>query len=152
MYKDTYTAEQLGANLISNVANLMTHIWGATKTERIAGCEEFIDKLCEELHITESRPSFKFIEGDEGNLLYQRTGGGLYDLETNTVYMFKKFSLTTFLHECRHFLQNKAVTYVNKPEGYDIEEDAREWSCSLYFNADSARYMRAVQNKKLIYY
>ena len=49
--------------------------------------------------------------------------------------MYRKFSLTTLLHEFRHAMQlNNLVAGSN--EKFDVEEDAREWSCSLYYNAD----------------
>src|SRR5437763_351675 len=49
-------------------------------------------------------PEFKF---DNNEVMYQQTGGGQYNPYDKTIYLFKKFSMVTLLHEFRHHMQRQ---------------------------------------------
>lgn len=87
-------------------------------------------------------PKFYFIGGAEGRKEYKRTGGGCYFPMLNEMYVFKKASLTTLLHEFRHAMQKQKGV---KQFRNDAEEDARAWSCSLYRTAAPNSYKRAME-------
>lgn len=87
-------------------------------------------------------PKVYFIGGADGNRQYNRTGGGCYFPSTHEMYIFKKPSLTTLLHEFRHAMQNKLNVKEYKD---DCEHDARAWSCSLYRLSAPKAYKRAVE-------
>lgn len=142
MYKDKYDATYFGEAIINASRALTEKFWLPTKSERIDGIEEWLTTVSATIGIT--KPIFKFIEGNEGIKLYQSTGGGqtMYD-QTNhvvVIYLYRKFSIVTLFHEYRHAMQLSLTDLINVP---DVEEDAREWSCSLYFNTDPERFMRA---------
>lgn len=156
MYKDTYPIEYFGETVIEATRELTNHIWGHTKRERILGIQAWITAVSAHYGIQE--PRFVFIEGEEGRRLYAQSGGGRIIPSTNdetgeitfTIEMYRKFSLTTLLHEYAHVLQHMGLrTGGDSDTTFDAEDDAREWSCSLYFNADPDRYMRAVTDGKL---
>lgn len=93
-------------------------------------------------------PKFYFIGGKDGAREYKRTGGGCYFPELDEMYVFKKPSLTTLLHEFRHVMQHKANV---KRFRNDAEEDARAWSCSLYRTAAPNSYKKAME-KGIMHY
>jgi hypothetical protein len=86
-------------------------------------------------------PKFYFVGGKEGKREYNRTGGGCYFPTLNEMYVFKKPSLTTLLHEFRHAMQEKLDV---KEFRKNKEEDARAWSVSLYKLAAPNSYKKAV--------
>lgn len=93
-------------------------------------------------------PKFYFVGGKEGAREYNRTGGGCYFPTLNEMYVFKKPSLTTLLHEFRHCMQKQlGVTQFRK----DAEEDARAWSCSLYRLSAPNSYKKAME-KGIMHY
>ena len=86
-------------------------------------------------------PKFYFVGGREGNAEYRRTGGGCYFPSLNEMYVFKKPSLTTLLHEFRHAMQTQKRVKCFRG---DKEEDARAWSVSLYRLSCPISYKKAV--------
>lgn len=150
MYKDTYTEEQLGEVIIGLTRQLIGGIWSYTKRERIAAINNFLVNASNYYNMP--IPEFEFVEGNEGLRGYSFTGGGIAHKTpygSVKITMYRKFSLTTLLHEFRHAMQLNGLVEDSNEEGFDVEEDAREWSCSLYYNADPTRYMRAVNAGKL---
>jgi hypothetical protein len=96
---------------------------------------------CAEIYNFEA-PKFYFVTGQEGAREYARTGGGCYFPHSNEMYLFKKVSITTLLHEFRHAMQfQKAVKMFRN----DHEEDARAWSVSLYRKSLPNSYKKAVE-------
>lgn len=87
-------------------------------------------------------PKFYYVGGKDGAREYRRTGGGCYFPELNEMYVFKKPSLTTLIHEFRHAMQEQLNV---KQFRNDAEEDARAWSCSLYRAAAPTSYKKAME-------
>lgn len=155
-YKDVFKFEE-GAVILYYTKTLMTRIWGQPNEVRIEGIKEWLEKAS--LYYEILTPNFEFISGREGRARYTATGGGSYSITNNTIYLYKKFSLTTLLHEFRHHMQHEAYQVhndrlINKSTGeldfegntkLALEQDARAWSCSLYYNASPRRYNTAVK-------
>lgn len=150
-YKDKYTETDFGTPVVVATRELMTHLWGSTKLERIEGIDAWLTAVSTAQGI--NKPNFIFIEGTEGLVKYQQTGGGMTipaNEGVSTIETYRKFSLTTILHEYRHCMQQQMEGLLSSD--LDVEEDAREWSCSLYYVSDPARFMKAVAAHKLRFY
>lgn len=78
--------------------------------------------------------------------------GGMYiDLVKKFVF-YKKISLINILHEVRHYIQmNTAMKDVFKDNYNAKEEDARKWSCSLYYICFPEKYLKLAKEGKLLY-
>jgi hypothetical protein len=77
-------------------------------------------------------------------------GGGTYVDALKRIILYGNTNLMNILHETRHYIQfnkpsKKSMTYMEK------EEDAREWSCSLYYVCFPDEYMKYVQEGKFLY-
>src|SRR5437763_14983107 len=48
-------------------------------------------------------PNFCF---DNSEVMYNATGGGQYNPYTKTIFLYKKFSMVTLIHEFRHYMQD----------------------------------------------
>jgi hypothetical protein len=138
-YALMFNANQIGEPIIEATRELMTKIWRQPKEVRIEGINRFIDVVSEYYGVSDNKPRFEIIRGSLGRQMYKITGGGQYNPQNNTIILYKKFSLVTFLHEYRHALQHLTGNILG-------ERDARGWSVSLFFLADPDRYFRAVQN------
>lgn len=68
-------------------------------------------------------------------------GGGVVMRKIKTVKFYGEPSFITVLHELRHIMQDKID-----------EEDARAWSCSLFYILFPDEYEELKQNSKLLYY
>ena len=88
-------------------------------------------------------PAFRF---DESEVMYRQTGGGYYEPAYGRITLFKKFSLTTLLHEFRHHMQLQKAGNLTMYR-YDIEEDARAWSMSLFKAATPKAHARAASRR-----
>ncbi len=139
-YHTRFTEESFPPAVITTSKQLMTLIWGQPKEVRIEAINTWLQAVSTAYGV--NKPTFVIVQGDAGRILHVRNGGGLYDPLTNTITLYRKFSFTTLLHEYRHALQHLTGAAVQLE---DIEEDARGWSCSLYFVCDNERYMRAAQ-------
>jgi hypothetical protein len=133
-YKDAFTREQFPNGLVEAVQELETKIWHNPENIKKEGVEAFLTKASAICGI--NKPNFAF---KHNPLMYNMTGG-CYVYDTNTIFLFTKFSLVTLLHEFRHAMQYQTGCC---PQD-ESEEDSRGWSCSLYFIADPERYDRAV--------
>jgi hypothetical protein len=140
-YHTRFAAEQFPEGLIEATRQLMTKIWRQPKEVRREGIETWLRTASELYNVPV--PTFDIIQGDAGRIMYMRTGGGQYFPDEQKIVLYKKHSLTTLIHEFRHHLQ-----YCVRYNG-DLEEDARGYSCSLYYLSDSERYMRAATEGKL---
>lgn len=88
-------------------------------------------------------PEFQFSSSEAS---YRRTGGGIYEIQLETITLFKKFSLVTLLHEFRHHLQHVKKIKMYKDHK---EEDARAWSVSLFKLSSPNSYKKSVENGTL---
>lgn len=140
-YHTRYSAEDIPGGVIEATRELMTKIWRQPKEVRLEGINEWLRVVSEAYHII--KPEFEIIQGDEGRIMYQRTGGGQYFPDQLKIILYKKHSLTTLIHEFAHHLQFCIGFNGN------LEDDARAYSCSLFYLADPDRYMAAAQSGKL---
>lgn len=163
-YKNMYFFPGENNVVVEATVELMTKIWGQPKEVRIQGIEDWLTTVSEVVNVP--KPNFKIIRGEEGRNMYDITGGGMFENDTNTIVLFRKFSLTTLLHEFWHYVQHKKYVIEHNRilhaetgevifEGdvrKALEIDARAWSCSLYYTADPERYNRAVKHRTLHYF
>jgi hypothetical protein len=138
MYGDRFSREDFPEAVIEATKELMTKIWHNPRRIKREGVLEWLRVVSPIYGI--DVPNFEFVGGEEGDWMYAITGGGKYRPDTHTIYLFKKYSLTTLLHEFRHAWQFRTGSTLDK------EDDARAWSCSLYKVTDPERYQRAVEN------
>ena len=95
------------------------------------------------------KPIFYYkYRGKDVETKYRQTGGGIYYEDSNTIYLYKKPSLVTLIHEFRHALQCKLNP---KPKlwGGSRETDARAWSLSIYKTVAPKSFERAARNGML---
>lgn len=147
-YHQIMNEEELGADVIAIVKNLCEErkFWTGSKRKRLQAAKKATADLCECLGISDV-PDVIFRDYEEGEMLYMCTGGGSYMVDYNTIELYKKFSLVTFLHEFRHVMQHKLDIDMYKTN----EDDARAWSLSLYYLADPVRFNRAARMGMLHY-
>lgn len=93
-------------------------------------------------------PKFVF-DPDENGRKRRLTGGGTYDNNKNTIFLYGKYSFATLAYEFRHAIQNqkKVKMYLE-----DKDEDARAWSLSLFRLACPKSYKNAAEKGFLIGY
>lgn len=120
----------------------MEKIWSESIKEQLYGVEAFLVSASSIVGI--NKPNFIYIDN---KMAYDVTGGGL--TIPGTIFMFK-ISLITLLHEFRHQMQYQIGDLISLYNN-DVEEDARAWSCSLYYQTDPKRYAKAV-GKGLLYF
>lgn len=113
------------------------------KQHKILICSEWVETVSALYKI--DAPIFRF---DESEVMYKQTGGGYYEPAMKRITLFKKFSLTTLLHEFRHHMQIQKAGEL-KMYKYDIEEDARAWSMSLFRAATPKAHAKAVASKSV---
>lgn len=137
-YNLMFTEEQVGSGTVEATKALISKIWRGSIEKRLIAINSFVEIVSDAYGI-ENYPRVSFVDGHRGDVLYSMTGGGAYERETNTIHLYKKISLITFLHEFRHAMQ--AITDVDRQVA--VESDAAGWSHSLYYLADPDRYMRS---------
>ena len=140
-YHTRYPEERFPEGVIAATRELMTKIWRQTKEVRLEGINDWLRVVSEAYQVI--KPEFEIVQGDIGRIMYQRTGGGQYFAEQLKIVLYKKHSLTTLIHEYAHHLQHCTMF------SGDFEEDARAYSCSLYYLADPEKYMAAAQSGAL---
>lgn len=155
MYKDKYTKDDFKSTVI-NATKMLSCVILSDDLE-ISWKKEVIkfwlEVVCKEYNI--EIPHFIFIYDKDSltDYLYEYTGGGsltklskdeYFSNEEYCICLWKKLSLMTFLHEFRHYMQEVIPLVV-----LDKEEDAREWSCSLFYVANPEAYINAL-NKGLL--
>lgn len=66
---------------------------------------------------------------------------GCYRPSEQRIYL-PKHSVVTLFHEFRHHMQHRGADMVSQ----DVEEDARAWSLSLFYQVRPSLYWRAVED------
>jgi hypothetical protein len=178
-YKDMFNESQYPEGVVAKTKELMGIIWkkkSATLRQRVEAMQSFATAVSALYQV--AVPEIIYIPNAKE--LYNQTGGGIYTPDSSDgngiIFLYDKMSFTTFLHEYRHHLQHKLADlphisidmYDNlnnaaSPEAQaqigraieqaaiNSEEDARGWSCSLYFIADPEKYQNAV-DKGLLHF
>lgn len=85
-------------------------------------------------------PTPNFTYEPELTSMYDITGGGR--LLGHTIYLYKKLSYVTLLHEFRHYMQfvkGDSLKMIG-----DREDDARAWSMSIFKQTFPDKWQRAV--------
>lgn len=77
-------------------------------------------------------------------------GGGMYDSEDHAMHLARP-SVVTTLHEFRHAMQALEVGEEPTVGTTDIEDDARAWSLSLYFNTAPETFGRLVRAGRIFH-
>ena len=142
-YHLKYTTDNIPNVVIEATRELMTKIWRQTNEVRLTGIQAWLTTASETYGLI--KPEFEMIQGDEGRIMYARTGGGQYFPDTNKIILYKKHSLTTLIHEYRHAMQ-----FQTNFQG-ELEEDGRGWSASLFYLADPVKYMTAALAGTIIF-
>lgn len=79
----------------------------------------------------------------------QAHGSGVYHPGSQAIVL-PKLSVVTLFHEFRHHLQSKGVVQVPRSIGA-IEDDARAWSMSLYYQVKPKLFTKAVEENKIFF-
>lgn len=91
--------------------------------------KDYIKFMCEHYGVKEPEVIFE-----------SRGKGGVYFKHYNIIKFYGELSFITVLHEVAHLI------------GYDDEEEARGWSCSLYYTLLPSEFTLQKLNGELLYY
>lgn len=138
MYYKSYTEKAYPKELISFIKE--------NREDNISFVYELI-KVIKKLYKINEDIKVSFISDKES------FGGGVYIDATKEIRFYKHVSFITALHEVRHLIQYNAKNYKDEfKENYSKkEEDARKWSCSLYYICYPEEYLEKAKNKELIF-
>lgn len=154
MYKDMFCREQINAIELEEARKLASVLWNVKSypEDKIDAMIDFCKAIC---------PSYEI---KIPKLIFDRTMEihGIADRANNIIYL-KNFSFVSFLHEFRHMTQGKRLInnfITNYPATVDhtltelqfnMEEDARGYSVSVYYILFPDKYEKAVANHTLSY-
>ena len=116
-------------------------LWKTDMSEehKIEICKTWVEEVSKIYKV--EVPIFRFKNSEAK---YRSTGGGCYYYYpvNSEIFLYKKFSLVTLLHEFRHHVQYSKEIKMYKN---DKEEDARAWSVSLFKLAAPKSFANAVE-------
>jgi len=118
--------------------------WKGTSEEQFAKLDTFLGKLSEIYKL--KKPTLIIDPAMTG-----KVKDGVYEPKDNTIKL-PKISVTTLLHEFRHALQHHFRKDVLYPlVEWAMEEDARSWSLSLWYQAMPEKFRKLVKTGKIIH-
>jgi hypothetical protein len=137
-YRTRFAESDFDPRIIDATRKLTKVIWkNRSKQEKLETIVAWLMVVSNVLDI--EIPS---IEWETNELLAMFTGGGCYNSDTRHIRIYK-LSLTTLLHEYRHHMQN--VMNIHNESIEEREEDARAWSCSLFYIASPEKFENAMR-------
>jgi hypothetical protein len=148
-YRTRFAEDSIPQEVIEATKELSKYIWkDISDDEKTMKITEWLTKAAEAFKM--HAPSLLIIKDKAIKAI---TGGGVtvtFEGDEYPSIILTHYSLMTLLHEFRHCVQ-ECFNMFNKDDVEGREEDARAWSCSLFYLAVPKAFERAMR-KEIIYF